>query len=169
MDARLDTYLALIATNFSGRAWQGTTLLGSLRGLPCELAARRPGPRRKSIWEHALHAAYWKYAVRRRIAPHLDAPFPRGPSNWPAQPRVATREAWEADLKVLRGEHALLMHAVESLGERGIVGAKLDALVPKSKSVRYAMLLAGVASHDAYHTGQIQLIKRLIRPARARA
>src|SRR2546421_4767314 len=42
-----------------------TTLFRS--GITARQAAWRPGPGRHNIWEVTLHAAYWKYAVRRRI------------------------------------------------------------------------------------------------------
>ncbi len=32
-----------------------------------EEAAWRPQADRHNIWEHVLHAAYWKYTVKRRL------------------------------------------------------------------------------------------------------
>ena len=42
----------------------GPTPLGALRGVTAEQARWRPAPKRKSLWELALHIAYWNYAVR---------------------------------------------------------------------------------------------------------
>ncbi len=53
---------------YDQKSWHGTTLRGSLRGLTAEEALWRPGPNRHNIWELTLHAAYWKYIVRRRLA-----------------------------------------------------------------------------------------------------
>ena len=63
----LDILLGLLDEAFERKSWHGTNLRGSLRGLPAKQAAWRPGPRRHNIWEIAVHAAYWKYAVRRRL------------------------------------------------------------------------------------------------------
>ena len=59
--------LGLIDEAFDKRAWHGTNLRGALRGIDARQASWRPGPGRHNIWELALHAAYWKYAVRRRL------------------------------------------------------------------------------------------------------
>src|SRR5262245_21528035 len=57
----------LIDQAFDRRAWHGTNLMGSLRGVALDEATFRPNPHRHNIWELAVHAAYWKYAVRRRL------------------------------------------------------------------------------------------------------
>jgi uncharacterized damage-inducible protein DinB len=159
MSERLAQIIDLIERNFAGRAWHGSTLCGVLRRVTPEEALLRPGPGRKCIWEHILHAAYWKYVVRRRLA---GGPrFPRSPANWPG-PSGSDREALDADLAVLEGEHALLVAAV-----RDVRPASLDRPLGRGLPVTRAAVLVGVASHDAYHTGQIQLIRAIIREAGA--
>jgi len=59
--------LALIDEAFDKTSWHGPNLRGSIRGVDAGLAAWRPAPGRHNIWELTLHAAYWKYAVRRRL------------------------------------------------------------------------------------------------------
>jgi hypothetical protein len=141
---------------FTGRGWQGTTLSGSLRGLTAARALRRPARGRHCIWEIALHTAYWKYAVRCRLTGIRPAGgFPRSPANWPAIPRPATDAAWRADVRLLKAMHAELRDAVTTLSPR-----RLGERTP-SGAWRIAEMVHGVAAHDAYHTGQIQLIKRI--------
>lgn len=60
-----ETLLALLDEAYDHRSWHGTNLRGALRGLPSAVAAWRPEPMRHNIWELVVHAAYWKYAVRR--------------------------------------------------------------------------------------------------------
>jgi DinB superfamily len=59
--------LRLLEEAFQKQAWHGPNLKGSLRGLTAEQAAWRPDPTRHNIWELAVHCAYWKYAVRRKL------------------------------------------------------------------------------------------------------
>lgn len=59
--------LALLDEGFDRAAWHGPNLRGALRGLTAAHAAQRPAPGRHCIWEIALHCAYWKYAVCRRL------------------------------------------------------------------------------------------------------
>jgi uncharacterized damage-inducible protein DinB len=133
----------------------GPTPLGALRGVSAAQASWRPTPRRKTIWELALHIAYWKYAVRR----HLDrgaASFQRRPANFPEQPVAADQAAWSRDVALLRAEHERLLQAVERLS-----GRELERVPPTAHRWTYGELVLGIAAHDAYHTGQIQLLKRL--------
>ena len=139
------------------RGWHGgPTPVGALRGVTAEQAAWRPGPRRKSIWELALHIAYWDYAVRRLLEGSARAAFPRTPSNWPASPGRSDQRTWAADVALLRAEHERLVVAVRKVNP-GSIGRR----PPGSKQWTYGELLVGIAMHDAYHTGQIQLLKRL--------
>ena len=62
-----DLLLSLLDEGYEKKTWHGPNLKQSLKGVTAWQAAWRPGPGRHNIWEFTLHAAYWKYAVRRRI------------------------------------------------------------------------------------------------------
>ena len=153
-DARIDLALDLLEgrSNWAG----GATVLGCLRGVGAETAAWRPAPGRKSVWELALHVAYWKYAVRRRLEGSAKGAFPRAPSNFPALPEPADNAAWKADRALLRDEHRALVGAIEAFD-----AGRIDQRVSPSSKDRWVDLIYGIAMHDGYHVGQIQLLKRL--------
>jgi DinB superfamily len=163
MDAMTATeiLLGLLDEAFDKKAWHGTNLRGSLRGLDARTAAWRPAPRRHNIWEIALHAAYWKYAVRRRLTGEKRGSFPVPGSDWFGRPGPggATTAAWRADVGLLLSEHRKLRAAVAAIGvaslPRAAAGGRTTNLV----------LIRGAAAHDLYHAGQIQLLKRLRRGA----
>jgi len=139
------------------RSWHGgPTPAGSLRGVDAAQARWTPAPRRKNIWQLTLHITYWKYAVRRHFEPAPVSRFPRRPSNWPEMPSPPTEAAWARDVALLKEEHRLLLAAIRRLPER-----KLSHVPPDGRRWSYGELILGIASHDAYHTGQIQLLKRL--------
>jgi uncharacterized damage-inducible protein DinB len=158
MTAAAITLLAEAIQPRSGRrGWHGgPTPLGALRGVTVTQAAWRPGPRRKSIWTLTLHIAYWDYAVRRLLDGSARGAFPRAPSNWPAPPDRPDSRAWAADVALLRAEHERLVEAALQVDPE-----RLGRRAPQSKQWTYGELLVGIAMHDAYHTGQIQLLKRL--------
>jgi DinB superfamily len=162
MSPVLDILLEIIDQAFDQKSWHGTTLRGSLRGLTSQQALWRPAPGRHNIWELTLHTAYWKYAVRRRLAGDAMASFQRKPSNWPDVPEPADQKAWKQDVALLESEHRKLREAVAAL-----TPTALQALSPKGIWTN-AEEIHGVAAHDLYHTGQIQLIKRLMNSAAAR-
>ena len=77
MDARIELLLRLLDQAYNRQAWHGTNLRGALRGLSCEQALWRPARGRHNIWEIVLHAAYWKFCVRRHLTGQRDERFPR--------------------------------------------------------------------------------------------
>jgi hypothetical protein len=151
----LDLVLENLDRAFDRQSWHGPNLRGGLRGVTPEIAALRPAPDRKNIWEHVLHAAYWKYTVRRRLNGEKRGSFPLKGSNWFLRPVDDSLLAWKEDLALLDEAHAQLRASIAAF--RGDLTKK----VPGSK-VTYLQLLLGVAAHDLYHAGQIQLLRRLV-------
>ena len=168
--------MSLIDEAFDHKAWHGTTLLGSLRGLDVATASRRPAPGRHNIWEIVVHAAYWKYAVRRRLTGEKRGSFACPGSNWFARPEIgkgrraggraqaksaaaaATAQkadaAYRADINLLIAEHRALRNVIASLSDA--------ALEQRTGTITKAFVVRGIAAHDLYHAGQIQLLKRLV-------
>jgi hypothetical protein len=120
-----------------------------VRGLSAKQAAWRPGPARHNIWEIVVHAAYWKYAVRRRLTGQKRGSFAYPGSNWFARPSAPNDVAWRGDVALLREEHRLLRGVLARLSPADLAGRA------------NARMIRGIAAHDLYHAGQIQLLKRL--------
>jgi uncharacterized damage-inducible protein DinB len=151
----VEVLLAALDQAYDRKSWHGTNLRGSLRGLTPRQAAYRPAPGRHNIWEIVVHAAYWKYVVRRRLLGEPRGSFPLKGSNWFTRPtggQLAT--AWRADLALLDQSHRALRESVASM-------AASDLAPDASGPVTPLYLITGVAAHDLYHAGQIQLLKRL--------
>jgi hypothetical protein len=142
---------------FDRKSWHGTNLRGSLRGLSARAASWRPAPGRHNVWEIAVHAAYWKYAARRRLTGEKRGTFPYEGSNWFPRPESGGEEAWRADVALLVAEHRKLRKAIAALR-----GADFEKAAAGGRTTVGA-LVRGIAAHDLYHAGQIQLLKRLMR------
>ena len=145
-----DLILALLDEGYSKKTWHGPNLRQSLKGVTAREAAWRPGSGRHNIWELTLHAAYWKYAVRRRLEGGKRGSFVLKGSNFFPRPEdgKATEAAWRTDKELLEKEHRAM---VETIGK---------ALRSPQAKKKLAMLY-GVALHDVYHAGQIRLLRRL--------
>jgi DinB family protein len=153
----IEQLLALLDEGFNKIAWHGPNLRGSIRGVTAREAALRPGAGRHNIWEIVVHAAYWKYTVRRRLLGEKRGSFPLLGSNWFVRPGDRSEKAWRADVALLEREHQRLKEAVASIPTQ-----ELDRPARGSRS-RVRWIITGVAFHDVYHAGQIQLLKRLVR------
>ena len=153
----IEHLLQLLDEAYSRAAWHGPNLRGSIRGLTQREAARRMRPGRHNIWEIVVHAAYWKYTVRRRLAGGKRGSFALPGSNWFVRPVERSEAAWRADIALLEAEHQRLREVVSSMKPQD-----LDHRSRGSKTIA-RRLIAGIAFHDVYHAGQIQLIKKLIR------
>ena len=141
-------FLTLLDEAYEKQAWHGPNLRGALRGVSPQLAGWRPGAARHNIWELAVHAAYWKYAVRRRLTGEKRGSFPLEGSDWILRPQAETEEAWKEDLALLGEQHRLLRETVQKLPPLGF-------------TEKAARIIRGAAMHDVYHAGQITLIKRM--------
>jgi uncharacterized damage-inducible protein DinB len=158
MDDRVTVLLRMIDEAFDHKSWHGTNLRGSLRGLSASEAAWRPAAGRHNIWELAVHAAYWKYTVRRRLLGEKRGSFPLTGSNWFERSTHGpdARARWTSDVRLLVETHRTLREAVAGLEPRDLDGAAGGGTTP------ILSLVTGIAAHDLYHAGQIQLIKRLL-------
>jgi hypothetical protein len=152
-EATLDSaklVLALLDEAYEKKTWHGPNLKQSIKGVTAEQAAWRHSPGRHNIWELTLHAAYWKYAVRRRIEGGKRGSFALKGSNFFLRPEKGklTEAAWSADRKLLEREHRALQEAVSKV----LRTPRAAKLLPQ---------LYGIAFHDIYHAGQIRLLRRL--------
>lgn len=143
--------LALIDEAFEKRAWHGPNLRGILRGVTAAEAAWRPAPGRHNIWELTVHAAYWKYTVRRRITGEKRGSFTLHGSNWFTRPDADSSEkAWKRDVALLVAEHKQMRTVIDNYLR--------NTRKPTDKML---FQIRGIAMHDLYHAGQIQILKRL--------
>jgi hypothetical protein len=145
--------LASLDRAYGGRSWHGPNLKRALRGLTPAIAFFRPGPERHSVYDLALHTAYWKYVARRRLSGEKRGSFPIPGSNFFLAPPRASAKELAAAQSILESEHRALRELVEELPERAF-GARFGRWTGEA-------VIAGVAAHDLYHAGQIQLLRKL--------
>jgi len=155
IDREVRALVTIMDQAYDRHSWHGTNLRGSIRGLSAEQAAWRPAPGRHNVWELVVHAAYWKYAAWRRLTGAARGSFPEKGSNWFERPRVSGDAAWRRDVAMLHQMH-------RQLREAAVLQDGRDVRRPlRGGTVTAFGLLSGVAAHDLYHAGQIQLLKRL--------
>ena len=147
--------LRILDQAYDHPSWHGANLRSSVRGVTPAQAGWRPAPKRHNIWETVLHAAYWKYAASRRFIDQPQGSFHYKGSNWFSRPNAPDARTWKQDIALLDRMHALLRGGVAGLSAKELYAT------PQGKKVSNFTLLSGIAAHDLYHAGQIQLLKRL--------
>jgi hypothetical protein len=136
---------------YKKKTWHGPNLRQAIRGVSAKQAAWRPGAGRHNIWEETVHAAYWKYAVRRRMEGGKRGAFALKGSNFFPRPEKgkASEAAWRKDKELLEREHQALRASIEKVLET-------------PRGAKFLRQIYGVALHDVYHAGQIRLLRRLM-------
>jgi uncharacterized damage-inducible protein DinB len=144
----------------AGDPWHGPSLVALVADVTADEAAHRPVPGAHSILEIVLHVAAWAEEVGARLAG--GGPGDPAAGDWPLPC------PWDEAHARLAAAHAGLLRRLaafpeERLGTR-FGGERVPAL---GTGVTYAEMAIGVAEHNAYHGGQIALLKRALRgPAR---
>jgi hypothetical protein len=139
--------LDILDEGYEKKTWHGPNLKQAIKGVTVELAAWRPGKDRHNIWEETVHAAYWKYAVRRRIEGGKRGSFALPGSNFFVRPEVGknNEKAWRTDRELLQQEHLLLRAAV------------VKALKTR-RANKLSRMLYGVALHRCVSRGADSIV-----------
>jgi uncharacterized damage-inducible protein DinB len=143
-----------------GDPWHGSPITQILKGVTAEQAATRPPNGAHSIWELVLHATGWRNEVARR-ATGEPAQEPEA-GDWP-KVGDPTPERWKAALAALDASHDRLVEVVRGMTDQKLLQPTND---PRNRElgtgVSYYELLHGIVQHDAYHAGQIAIVKRVM-------
>ena len=148
--AEVRMLLELLDQGYDRKAWHGPNLKGSIRRLSAAQAAWRPQPGRHSIAEQVVHAAYWKYAARRRLRGDKRGSFALKGSNWfPAPDRLSDPE-WREYTRLLDAEHKALRATVAELPPGHLRTIPAGSKVSRSFHVR-PDLVGKVIKFDGDH------------------
>ena len=154
---RKDELLDTLRRSFDGQAWHGPSVAEAISGVSQRMAAQRPPGNAHSIWELTLHIASWSNEVTRRLH-----------GNEPAEPEEGDypkiEGSWEDAPKRVAGARDRALAIVEKLTEGDLdkrVGEHPDAAL--GTGFTYAGMIEGLAQHNAYHAGQISILKRILK------
>jgi uncharacterized damage-inducible protein DinB len=148
----------------AGDPWHGSSRASILADVTSDEARTRPAPAVHSIWELVLHMTAWTREVTRRLQGHHAAEPEMG--DWPAPPAAPDERAWRAALANLERAHVTLRDLVRAMDESRLaarIGDERNA--PLGTGVTFAQTINGLVQHDAYHCGQVALVKKLVRTA----
>jgi hypothetical protein len=154
----LEHILDSLRQSLSGDPWHGAAVATLLADVPPGDAIAHPVPGAHSIIELVLHLAAWTQEVGSRLRGNPPALPAIG--DWPAWDGDAGR-AWDSAQRTLDEAHADLLRFVERLPVGRLSDRIGDSREPAlGTGVTVAAMLAGLAQHNAYHGGQIMILKR---------
>ncbi|MDQ2668963.1 MAG: DinB family protein [Gemmatimonadota bacterium] len=139
---------------FTGPAWHGAPLSELLADVTFTEAAAHPFDDVHSIAELVGHIGAWTGVAERRLGG--DAVVPDETDQWP-DIDAANANAWASAIAACLAAHESLMRAVAAVDERHLATA-----VP-GHDYDAATMVRGIVEHDAYHGGQIAMLKKVIR------
>lgn len=129
----------------------------AIEGLPVDLRGAKPAGAPHSPWrllEH-LRICQWDILEYSRNPRHVSPKFPQG--YWPAGDSPPSAPAWDESVAGFRGDLRAMRDLVND------PAADLLAPIPHGEPghtiLREALL---VADHNAYHLGQLILVRRLL-------
>jgi hypothetical protein len=128
----------------------------AVKGLPPDLRGRRPKGAEHSPWELVEHMriAQWDILEFTRNPKHKSPEFPKG--YWPAAQAQPDEKEWEKSVKAFRADLKAMTELVAD------ESTDLFARIPHGEGqtvLREALLMA---DHNAYHLGQLVLVRRLL-------
>ncbi|QQR72185.1 MAG: DinB family protein [Holophagales bacterium] len=152
-------YLAdQLERSFRGGAWHGPALVEAIDALDGASSGQRPLGSAHTIAEVIGHVGFWIEGARRRLAGEKAAALDPA-EDWP-HPAGKTDEDWNGAVAALEAAHRGLVAAVSALDDERLD----DAVAGSDPTVRG--LLFGLLQHNAYHAGQIVLLRKALEEGR---
>lgn len=149
-----------LEAGYDGSPWHGPSLSALLEPVDYTVAAARPVGHAHTIWELVLHLTAWSGEVARRIRGEAPGLPPEG--DWPEAP-PPTPSAWKETMNRLAAARHALVAAIRAMPSGRldeVLGAVEETQELAGTTVR--TMLHGLAQHDAYHSGQIALLRRAV-------
>lgn len=150
MGNEINRILKLFADLEHGDCWIGVNFKEALNGVNAAMAAHGTGSGTNSIWQLVSHITYWRSRVVNRLT-GSDNPPPFPDFLLPAE---LNEEHWRQTLHDFEAAYHLLRTAIHNLREEN-----LDKQSPKEGQTYY-QLIQGCLQHDAYHLGQIVMLRK---------
>lgn len=150
MTTEINRILKLYADLQHGNCWIGNNFKDTLQGIDSVKAAQSISPEGNSIWQLTSHIIYWRSTVVNRLT-GTDNPPPFKDFLLPDELHEAS---WKQTLHDFESAYHSLRNAIQHLKDE-----QLDKASPKPEQTFYQLIM-GCLQHDAYHLGQIMLLKQ---------
>lgn len=126
----------------------------AVEGLPPELRGVRPPGLAHSPWELVEHLRRCQHDILEFCCNPTYQELAWPSDYWPENPAPPSEAAWDASIAAFRKNQAALRRVAQD--------ADLFAVIPHGSGQTYLRELLLVADHNAYHVGQLVVVRRLL-------
>ncbi|MES2006196.1 MAG: DinB family protein [Bacteroidota bacterium] len=133
-----------------GDCWIGLNIQEAVAGVDAKTATQKINPEGNSIWQLVNHLIYWRKTVMIRLQ-GMNA-LPPMPDFY--QPDDTGDTSWQTTLRHFEDVFMELQKTILAFDE-----TRLGFDSPR-KGQTYYQLLMGCLQHDAYHMGQMVMLKK---------
>lgn len=151
MANEINRILKLFADLQHGNCWIGVNFKEALHNVDAERALKKYSGSTNCIWQLVSHIIYWRTSVVNRINGSKDLP----PFQDFLVPNEGNENNWKQTLHDFEAAYHSLRNSILHFNEEN-----LDKPSPRP-SQTYYQLIMGCLQHDAYHMGQIVLLKKM--------
>jgi uncharacterized damage-inducible protein DinB len=156
----VDRLRRVLEATLEGDPWYGSAVTRILEGVGASEAVARPIPAAHTIWELVAHMTAWVNETNRRLRGGRHGVPEEG--DWPALTSTSGA-AWQSARTALAQAHASLAATLTAMDDadlaKPVAGGQVDAA---GQTVSLYDTIAGLLQHDAYHAGQIALLKKAL-------
>jgi uncharacterized damage-inducible protein DinB len=138
---------------YDGDPWIDVTILGVLKNVSPQQAAKKIAPGRNSIWQIVNHIISWRENVLVRVQGNV---ITTPNNNYFSEIEDISETAWQQSLERLQNSQQQWITFLKHFDE-----SDFDKIYPSNK-MSYYEHIHGIIQHDAYHLGQILLLTKLI-------
>ncbi|HEU4743190.1 MAG TPA: DinB family protein [Meiothermus sp.] len=125
----------------------------ALCGLDAPTASQRPAGSPHSIWQLVWHLNYWQEATL--MALQGEKPQHRAEADYPAHPEAPSQEALDIEVRQFLSD-------LETLSTLAADPGVAQQEVPAWKGFSKLAAILLITNHNAYHLGQVVLLRRML-------
>ncbi len=147
--------LKLFSDQYHGKPWTEVRLIDILNGISAQMAAEKPISNANNIWQLVQHITAWRENVLRKMnGEKLQTPS----DNYLSRPDDTSEEAWKNLLDKLEQSEKQWEAFLINITDEKIS----EPYLPSNGEFTIYEVIQGLLHHDAYHFGQILMLKKLL-------
>ena len=149
----INRILSLFEKGYQGSPWIDVNLVDTLQAITAEQALKKIKKNSNSIWEITNHLISWRKSVLQRMqGMEVKAPS----HNYFVQVETGSAAEWKKTLDELAVTQTAWIQFLKGFHESSFE----KMYVPNQ--LTYYEHIHGILQHDAYHLGQIVMLKKLL-------